>query len=66
MPISETTDYDPRYERAQTIEGAEARWLDQDGYTEVDLERDIERLIETSEYPDRDRPDLTGQRMFRG
>lgn len=47
MPTAETTDYDPRYDRAQSIEGAKARYLDDVlEYDEADLERDLERLLD--------------------
>lgn len=37
--ISETTDWDPRYDKAQSIEGAKSRYVELDEYTEEDLER---------------------------
>jgi len=64
---SETTDYDPRYDRAQTIEGAKARYVSEDGYGEEQLEADLERLLTESEHPDgreqpiQDEPILDGQ-----
>ena len=45
--VSETHDYDPRYDRAQSVDGAKARYVADDcpDYGEVDLERDLERLM---------------------
>lgn len=64
--VSETTDYDPRFERAQTVGGAKARYADHGGdYTLSDLERDVERLLETGEYPDAvETPQFAGQVVF--
>lgn len=45
--ISETHDYDPRYERAQSVEGAQARYLNEDlDYDLDDLDRDLGRLLD--------------------
>lgn len=44
--IHETSDFDPRYSRAQTIEGAKARYLNEDGYDLGDLEDDLDRLMD--------------------
>lgn len=41
----ETPDYDPRYDEAQSIEGAKARYVQLEGYSIHDLERDLDRLI---------------------
>lgn len=50
---SETPDYDPRFDRAQTIEGAKARYADPDlDYDIQDLEADVERILEQGERPD--------------
>lgn len=58
---SETPEHDPRYERAQTLEGAQARYAAHDnGYDEADLERDLERILERGEYPDRERSGCDG------
>jgi len=62
--ISETPDYDPRAERAQTIDGAKARYVQQGGYTLEDYERDVERLLIDGEYPDKP-PMLEGQVVLR-
>ena len=43
--VGETTDWDPRSERARSVEGAKARYVGQEGYDEADLERDLERLL---------------------
>ena len=62
--VAETTDYDPRYSRAQTVEGAKARYVSDDlpDYGILDLERDVERLLDEGENPDRrDRPVFEGQ-----
>lgn len=63
---AETTDYDPRYSRAQTVEGAKARYVSDDlpDYDEDDLERDVARVLDEGDYPDRDgrdRPAFEGQ-----
>lgn len=65
--VSETTDYDPRYERAQTVEGAKARYVSDDlpDYDLDDLERDVARILDEGDHPDRSRaervPILEGQ-----
>lgn len=67
MPVSETTDYDPRFDRAQTVDGAQARYVSDDcpDYGEAMLEADLERLLSGGEYPDRaDRPSFDGQGMY--
>ena len=65
MPqVAETTDYDPRFERAQTVEGAKARYVSDDlpDYGIDDLERDVGRVLEQGRNPDkRDRPTFEGQ-----
>lgn len=48
-----TPDYDPRYDRAQTVAGAKARYVQLDGYTLAKLESDLERLLSGGENPDR-------------
>lgn len=56
---AETTDYDPRFERAQTVEGAKARYVSDDlpDYGIDMLEADVARVLEQGENPDRrDRP----------
>jgi hypothetical protein len=48
VAVSETTDYDPRYDRAQSITGAKARHVDRGlKYDVSDLERDLTRLLKT-------------------
>lgn len=62
--VSETTDYDPRFDRAQTVEGAKARYVSHDlpGYDEDALEDDLERLFLDGMNPDkRDRPTIETQ-----
>jgi hypothetical protein len=52
---AETTDYDSRYDRGQTVAGAKARYVDPDlDYDGQDLERDIARVLAQGDYPDRD------------
>ena len=52
--VSETTEYDPRYDRAQTIGGAKSRYISHDQeYTLSDLERDIGRILTEGENPDK-------------
>jgi hypothetical protein len=61
---AETTDYDPRFERAQTVEGAKARYVSDDlpDYGIDMLEADIARVLEQGENPDRrERPEFEGQ-----
>lgn len=63
MTVAETSDFDPRYERAQTIDGAKARYVSDDfpDYGETMLEGDIDRLLREGEYPDKDdEPTLEG------
>jgi len=44
--VADTTDYDPRYERAQTVDGAKARYVSDDTEYDIgDLEADLARLI---------------------
>jgi hypothetical protein len=62
--ISETPEFDPRTERAQTIDGAKARYVQQDEYTLTDFEADVERVLEEGEYPDT-APLLEGQVVHR-
>lgn len=46
---SETPEYDPRYERAQSVDGAKARYVAHDlAYDERDLERDLDRLLSSA------------------
>ena len=56
--ISETPEFDPRTNRAQTVEGAKARYIQQDTYSLTDLEADVERVLEEGEYPDTFPPEL--------
>lgn len=69
--IGTTPDYDPRYERAQTLEDAKARYVSHDlaWYDELALERDIERILRDGPYPDgrpvsTDTPVFAGQRIM--
>jgi len=52
---AETPEYDPRYDRAQTVEGAKARYLSDDlpGYGLDAFETDVERVLEQGDHPDR-------------
>lgn len=47
-----TPEHDPRYERAQTIEGAKSKYVGEDEYEIDDLERDVLRILSEGEYPD--------------
>jgi len=60
---SKTQDYDPRYDRAQSISGAKARYVELDGYDIADLEADIERIQEQGENPDKG-PIFEGQKVY--
>lgn len=52
-PIAETTAYDPRFDRAQTVDGATARYVAHDtDYDLKDFERDVARLLTGDSYPD--------------
>jgi hypothetical protein len=65
--VSATTDYDPRHERAQTLDGAKARYVsDSVEYSLANFERDVERILVEGEHPDRprDRPLLGGQVVY--
>jgi len=65
MGAAQTTDYDPRYDRAQTVKGAKARYVSDDlpEYGEQMLEADLERLLNNGENPDRYDPALTEPEM---
>jgi len=54
MPVADTTDYDPRYDRAQTVRGAKARYVDNERpeYGLQMLESDLERLLRGGDLPD--------------
>jgi hypothetical protein len=44
--IAATHEYDPRYERARTVTGAQARYVaDETDYDIDDLEPDLDRLL---------------------
>jgi hypothetical protein len=62
---AETPEYDPRYDRAQTVEGAKARYLSDDlpDYDLDAFEADVERLLEQGDHPDAEKPPLA---MFEG
>lgn len=49
---ADTPNYDPRYDRAQTVNGAKARYVELQDYTESDLESDLERLLTDGPNPD--------------
>lgn len=62
-----TSEYDLRFDRAQTVDGAKARYVAIASYTLADLERDVGRILRRGEYPDRTpRPDFEGQEARRG
>lgn len=44
---AETSSFDPRYGRGQSVEDAKARYLHQDGYSLNDFESDLDRLLHT-------------------
>jgi hypothetical protein len=51
---ADTPDYDPRFDRAQTIDGAKARYV-ADDLPEYDiqmLEADVDRILRGGENPD--------------
>lgn len=51
--VSETHDFDPRYDRAQSVDGAKARYVSHDlAYDVHDLERDLDRLLWEGETDD--------------
>lgn len=60
-------DYDPRYNRAQTVEGAKVRYVSDDlpDYGLDDLERDLTRVLEQGSYPDREVPLFEGQEVIK-
>lgn len=60
---SRTHDYDPRYDRAQTADGAKARYVQLDDHPLAKLELDIERILSEGENPDRPDPALTEPEM---
>jgi len=67
--VSETHDYDPRHDRAQSVDGAKARYVTDDlpEYDEDALERDLERLMTGGENPDRrERPTIETQEAVLG
>lgn len=65
--VLETTDYDPRYARAQTVEGAKARYVSDDlpGYGEAELEADLDRIIRF-EGPNPDKPRAESEPILGG
>lgn len=68
MNRADTDGYDPRADRARTVGGAKARYVEQDGYGVDDLESDLERLLDPRHDRGRDRPPLPsfrGQVMLR-
>ena len=62
---AETPEYDPRHDRAQTVEGAKARYLSDDlpGYGLDAFEADVERVLEQGDHPDEEKPPFP---MFEG
>ena len=58
MP-ADTSDYDPRFDRAQTVAGAKARYVNLDSYSLANLESDVERILSEGEAPDRGKPPLS-------
>jgi hypothetical protein len=65
---AETPDYDPRYDRAQNVEGAKARYLSGDlpDYDLDAFEADVERLLEQGDYPDRTAEDRATDSLLSG
>lgn len=64
MTKTKTHDYDPRYDKAQTIDGAAARFLDEElDYDSDDLERDLHEIIVEGREPSRQYPRFEGQRL---
>lgn len=61
-----TAEYDPRYDRAQTVKGAKARYVSDDcpAYDIITMEQDIERILVEGEYPDKVHPGLKGQKSI--
>ena len=48
--VSKTSEYDPRYKRARTLEGAKARYVEEgNGYGIEAFKHDVERLLENGE-----------------
>jgi hypothetical protein len=65
MIQSDTPNYDPRTDRAQTVAGAKARYVDPDcQYSLADLEHDVRRILTEGEHPDRP-PLLEGVTLYR-
>jgi len=62
--LSDTPGYDPRYDRAQTLTGAKARYVQLDEYTLANLDDDVERILREGENPDQTGPIFEGQRVF--
>jgi hypothetical protein len=65
MPTVDTPDHDPRYDRAQTVDGAKARYVHSDDYTIQQLESDVDRILTEGENPDKkDIPHFGGQEVI--
>jgi len=66
LGTADTPEYDPRYDRAQTVDGAQARYVSHEtDYSLVQLEADIDRILRQGEYPDRTTPRFEGQEILR-
>lgn len=65
---AETPEYDPRYDRAQTVEGAKARYVSDDfpAYDLDAFEADVERLLEQGDHPDRTAEDRAKDSLLSG
>jgi len=59
--LSDTPGYDPRYDRAQTLDGAKARYVQLEEYTLANFENDVERILTEGDHPDSNGPILEGQ-----
>jgi hypothetical protein len=68
MKTAQTTEYDPRYDCAQTLRGAKARYLSDDlsDYNLDAFERDVERVLEQGAYPDRTARDRATNSLLSG
>ena len=62
--VYETSDYDPRYKRPRTIEGAKARYVEfGNGYGIEDFEADVERLLKRGEFEHKSLEQLANEKL---